>query len=184
MNTLTLHTTASAPKNSVAYLQALEDNLGFIPNVFAVIAESPSALAGLMALNEHFAESSFTSEEQQVIQLATSSENECGYCMAGHTAFSCQINMPEDITNAMRSQETIPNARLQTLNNLTKILINKKGQVTEEDTRDFYAAGFTHAQFLELIMGVCVKYFTNFVGNALQLPLDDAFKAYAWEGAQ
>ncbi|MEH6358600.1 MAG: carboxymuconolactone decarboxylase family protein [Pseudomonadales bacterium] len=183
MNTPTLHTTASAPENSVASLQALENNLGFIPNVFAAIAESPNALAGLMALNSNFAESSFTGEEQQVIQLATSSENECGYCMAGHTAFSCQINMPEDITNAMRNKETVPNARLQTLNSLTKALIRKKGQVTEEDTRDFYAAGFTQAQLIELIMGICVKYFTTFVSNAFQLPLDDAFKAYAWEAA-
>jgi len=179
-----IHTIESAPKASVESLKAITKKLGFIPNVFAVIAESPSALAGFIALNSNFANSSFSDEEQQIIQLATSTENGCVYCVAGHTAFCHQLEVPEKTINAMRDKQTLPNARLNALNQFTKLLIREKGQVTGKDTRAFYAAGYTEAQFFELVMGICVKYFSNLVSNALTIPLDSAFQTYAWQHSQ
>jgi len=179
-----IHIIESAPKASVESLKAITKKLGFIPNVFAVIAESPSALAGFIALNSNFANSSFSDEEQQIIQLATSTENGCVYCVAGHTAFCHQLEVPEKTIDAMRDEQTLPNSRLNALNQFTKLLIREKGQVTGKDTRAFYAAGYTEAQFFELVMGICVKYFSNLVSNALTIPLDSAFQTYAWQHSQ
>ena len=179
-----IHTIKSAPEASVESLKAIAQNLGFIPNVFAVIAESPSALAGFIALNSHFADSSFSDEEQQIIQLATSTENGCVYCVAGHTAFCHQLEVPEETIDAMRDEQTLPNARLHALSQLTKLLIREKGQITGKDIHAFYAAGYTEAQFFELVMGICVKYFSNLVSNALTIPLDSAFETYAWQRSQ
>jgi len=179
-----IHTVESAPEASVESLKTIKQNLGFIPNVFAVIAESPSALAGFIALNSHFAESSFSDEEQQIIQLATSTENTCVYCVAGHTAFCHQLEVPEETIDAMRNEQSVPNAHLHALSLFTKSLIREKGQITSKDIRAFYAAGYTQAQFFELIMGICVKYFSNLISNALTIPLDDVFETYAWKRAQ
>lgn len=179
-----LHTIESAPETSVESLKAIAKNLGFIPNIFAVIAESPSALAGFLALNSHFADSGFSVEEQQIIQLATSTENSCVYCVSGHTAFCHQLEVPEETIDAMRNEQTLSNSRLNALSQFTKILIREKGQITGKDIRAFYTAGYTEAQFFELAMGVCVKYFSNLVSNALTIPLDSAFEAYTWKRSQ
>ncbi len=41
MNTFKLHTLQSAPEGSVATLQTVKNNLGLIPNLYAILAESP-----------------------------------------------------------------------------------------------------------------------------------------------
>jgi hypothetical protein len=44
MNTFKIHTVDTAPDKSRKTLQAVGENIGFIPKVFATIAESPHAL--------------------------------------------------------------------------------------------------------------------------------------------
>jgi len=181
MNTLTIHTIETAPEASKESLRQLALDLGFVPNVFGAIADAPSALAAFMALNTHFAASSFSQQERQIIQLATSTENECVYCVAGHTAFAYQMEMPQDTINAMRNKKPLPDTRLQALNSLTRHLLNTKGRVSKAELDKFYGAGFSRPQLLELIMGICVKVFSNYTSNALSIPLDEAFKEHAWQ---
>ena len=47
MNDFTIHTAASAPDGSRDALAALEQNIGFIPNLAATIAGSPVAIGRL-----------------------------------------------------------------------------------------------------------------------------------------
>ena len=84
----------------------------------------------------------------------------------------------------MRDEQTLPNAGLHALSQFTKLLIREKGQITRKDIHAFYAEGYTEAQFFELVMGICVKYFSNLVSNALTIPLDSAFEIYAWQRSQ
>jgi hypothetical protein len=70
MTNYEIHNVEAAPELPAVILDGVKDKIGFIPNVFAVIAESPAALAGFLGLNEAFAAFSFTGGEQLVIQLA------------------------------------------------------------------------------------------------------------------
>ncbi|MEW6996776.1 carboxymuconolactone decarboxylase family protein [Colwelliaceae bacterium BS250] len=175
------HTAITAPQPSVQIMRTLETNLGFIPNVFAIIAESPSALKGLVDLHTCFTDSTFTAQEQQIILLATSTENECVYCVAGHTAFAKSIGMDDGIVQAMRNKQVVPHHRFNALSNTVRALIQCRGQISAEQLNNFFAVGYTKAQLLELVMGICVKTFTNYISNALTIPLDQAFAEYAWQ---
>lgn len=182
MSTFNIHTIDTAPQDSKTTLQGVKEKIGFIPNVFASIAESPQALEAFAALTDAFGTSSLSPQEQQIVLLATSTENNCVYCVAGHTAFAHQINMlPRDI-ESMRNMRPLEDKKLQTLNNLVRRMVGGRGRVSEKDIENFLAAGYTQQQFFEVVIGVCVKTFSNYVSIGLGLDLDSAFEKYAWEG--
>ena len=182
MKTFNLHTVDSAPGGSKELLKGVQKKIGFIPNVFATIAESPEALDGFVALNGAFGASSLSPEEQQIVMLATSTENNCVYCVAGHTTFAHQIHMAEKTIEAMRNMNPLEDEKLQALNNIVRQMVRHRGRVSEEGIRNFLAVGYTRQQFFEVVIGVCLKTFSNYVSIGLELTLDDVFKAFAWEG--
>jgi uncharacterized peroxidase-related enzyme len=166
---------------SLARLESVKKKVGFIPNVYSVLAESHSSLEGFTALADAFTETSFTTEEQQIIQLAASTENECGYCMAGHTAFADTIGMPDAVVSAMREKRVVPDVRLEALSKIARSLVRSRGHIREVEIRQFVDAGYSKAQFIEVILGVSLKTFSNYASVALNIPLDAQFRKYAWQ---
>lgn len=61
----TVHTLETAPAGSRPLLEGIRNAFGFIPNLYAVFAESPAALQGALATAEAFSKSSLSSAEQQ-----------------------------------------------------------------------------------------------------------------------
>ncbi|KXI30960.1 carboxymuconolactone decarboxylase family protein [Paraglaciecola hydrolytica] len=181
MTNFDYHTPETASDVAASILSNIQDNVGFIPNIFALVAESECALQGLVALNSAFNASSFSAQEQQIILLATSTTNECVYCVAGHTAFSQNLDISNKIIKDMRDQQPTEIESFNVLANTVRQLIQGKGRVSSELIKHFFNAGFSKAQFLELVMGICVKTFTNYVSNSLSVELDDAFKPYTWQ---
>jgi uncharacterized peroxidase-related enzyme len=180
MNHFTYYNIDTAPADSVEILTTVEQTLECLPNIFAVIAESPSALKGLVGLNHEFVHSTFSPEEQQVILLATSTTNECVYCVAGHTAFAQNLDISPNDLSALRSQQSTSNPRFNILVNTVQQLIQLRGRISTTCMNDFLQVGFSHGQFMELVLGICVKTFTNYVSNALSVELDVQFKPFAW----
>jgi len=50
MTDFPIHTTETAPEASRARLQGAQDALGFIPNLYATMAEAPAVLEGYQTL--------------------------------------------------------------------------------------------------------------------------------------
>jgi AhpD family alkylhydroperoxidase len=77
--------------------QALFDNLkkalGFVPNLFATFALSPTALGAYLTLQN--GKSSLKPKEREVINLAVSQVNNCDYCLAAHTALGKMLGFTE-----------------------------------------------------------------------------------------
>jgi len=176
-----IHTFDTAPDQSQSLLKQVADNIGFAPNIFAVTAESTQALSGLMAINGAFSNSSFTPEEQQIILMATSVANGCVYCVAGHTLMANGLDIPEEVVSAMRNQQSIGHPHYAILRRIVSELIQYRGSIDEVIMSEFLEQGYSKAQFFELVLGISVKTFTNYVSNALALTLDDAFKPYRWD---
>lgn len=181
MTTFKTHTTDTATDSSQLLLKQIAENIGFLPNIFAVTAESTPALSGLMAINNAFANSSFTAKEQQVILMATSVTNGCVYCVAGHTLMAKGLDISEEVIHALRNQQAISHPRYAILHQLVSELINHRGRIAETTMSKFLERGYSKAQFFELVLGISVKTFTNYVSNAIALTLDDTFKPYQWQ---
>jgi alkylhydroperoxidase family enzyme len=60
-------------------------------------------------------------------------------------------------------------------------LIQNRGHIEQSEVDRFLDAGFTQAQFIEVILGIALKTFSNYVSIALNIPLDAEFEKYAWQ---
>lgn len=181
MTTFKVHTaeTAQAPADNL--LAATESTIGFVPNLFGVIAESPTALRAFVQLNNLFAETNFNATSREIIQIAVSVENVCNYCVAGHSAFADMQSVPEAVVQAIRNNQPVEDNKLEALNQFTRQVVRNKGYVSDETVQEFLDAGYTQAQVLEVILGICIKTFSNLVNNIIGIPLDEQFAQHAWQ---
>ncbi|WP_101759840.1 carboxymuconolactone decarboxylase family protein [Oceanicoccus sp. KOV_DT_Chl] len=180
MNPLTIDTTETLSDKSVAILNELQAAIGFTPNIFTVVAQSPTVLEAFVNLNQSFAAGTLTSEEQQLILLIASTENDSGYCVAGHTSFAESLSISADLVYDARARQPMADERLNALNTVVRSLIKNKGHVSSKDLSEFYRVGYTQAQFLEVLLGISIKTISNFASLALNIPLDNQFKPFSW----
>lgn len=177
---MALHDAATAPQDSKATLTRVEKRNGFIPNMFALLANSPSTLNGFAALLDENDRGTLSATERQIVQIAASMENEGVYCVAGHSKFSDAIGIPRKTICAIRDGQQLGDKRYQGLVDFTRAIMRTRGHISETDIANFEAAGFAKAQMIEVIAGIALKTITNYVASAFRLPLDEQFEPYAW----
>jgi len=170
----------NTPAPAAEFLKAAKSKYGFVPNLLGIMAEAPALVQGYMTLNRIFDETSLTTTEKQVVLLAISFANGCAYCMAAHSAIAVMQSVPDDVIRALRGNSPIQDQKLETLRRLTDEIVNTRGHPSEDTVGNFLAAGYTHRQLLELVLGVGLKTLSNYTNHIARTPLDDAFERTAW----
>lgn len=76
------------PNDLRAMFESVQDRTGFIPNVFLALAHRPEELRAFMAYHDALMErdGGLTKAEREMIVVATSSANDCLYCVIAHGA--------------------------------------------------------------------------------------------------
>lgn len=174
------HTIDTAPDASKPILAGVKKTFGFVPNLQANMAESPELLAGYSALWDLFAATTLTAHEQQVVYLTANFENDCHYCMAGHTTLAKMQKMDPAVIDALRAGTDLPVPRLEALHAFTRIVVAARGFATEAQIDDFLAAGFTRRNVLEVVLGVATKVMSNYTNHLAHTPLDAFMRGNEW----
>jgi len=178
-----LHTPETAPEASARLLEQSRKKLGFIPNLYAVLADAPAALESYLSLGAIFDTTSLTPTERQVVLLAVSRLNSCEYCMAAHSRIAEMQSVAATVIQALREDYAIEDTKLETLRIFTTAVVKKRGVLDAKDLERFFAAGYTRAHVLEVITGVAMKTISNYTNHIAATPLDDAFASAAWKDA-
>src|SRR3954447_3977538 len=76
------------PEDIRARLLAVQEKSGFIPNVFLVLAHRPDEFRAFFAYHDALMDKpgNLTKAEREMIVVATSSANQCQYCVIAHGA--------------------------------------------------------------------------------------------------
>ena len=178
MDKFKLHDLESAPEASRPFLEAAQTKFGFIPNVLRLQAEAPALLKGYMTLSGIFSESGLTPGEQQVVLLAASIANKCHYCAAAHSMAATGAGVDQEIIEAIRTNETLKDHKLDVLVTLTKKMIEARGWLTGDDIEPFLEAGYSRADVMHVVLGIAVKTMTHYVNHMAETPLDEAFEKF------
>jgi uncharacterized peroxidase-related enzyme len=182
MTTFTVHTLETAPDGSRSLLEGVAKALGFVPNLYAVFAESPAALRGALAMGDAFSKSTLSPVEQQLVALAVSEANDCAFCIAVHSTLAKAVAKANpELVSATRDRQRLPDSRLDTLVTFTRKIVEQRGFVADTDVAAFLHAGYTRAQVIEVLLGVGMKTFNNYVDHIAHVPLNDEFRAEAWQ---
>ena len=180
MTTLKIHNIETAPEGSKAFLENSQKAYGMIPGLHGVLASSPKILEAYQTLHQLFVDSSFNEEELTVVWQTINVEHACHYCVPAHTGIAKMMKVDDAITEALRNETPLENAKLEALRTMTLTIVRNRGHVTQEDLNAFYAAGFGEAQVLEIILGLSQKVISNYTNHIANTPVDEGFKKFAW----
>lgn len=176
------HTIESAPEQSRGFLSAAKANYGFVPNLFANMAESPALLEGYLALTQIFNKTGLSETEKQIIMMTANRLHRCDYCMAAHTTIA-KAAVPADVINALRDNTPIADNKLETLRQFTIQVVTSRGWPTSAEVAAFIAVGYSQQTVFDVILGTSLKIMSNYTTSVAHTELDEVFKADIWQAA-
>lgn len=178
---LPLHTPETAQGGAADILKMAESQLGFVPNLYASMANMPAILESYAAGYEKFRTTAgFTPAEQETVFLSISYVNGCHYCLAAHSMVADKMQgMDAAVIAALRTGEAVPDNKLNTLAAFTREMVSSRGRPSSDHIAAFLDAGYDNTAVLGVILGISVKTLSNYVNIISQTPLDAAFADYA-----
>jgi alkylhydroperoxidase family enzyme len=181
MTNLTIHDLETAPAESKEALEKSFKANGRIPGLHGVMASAPGLLEGYQKLHELFINSSFDKEELTVVWQTINVEHGCHYCVPAHTGIAHMMKVDPELIEELRNGEPMPTEKLQALHDTTLAMVRNRGNLTEEEVKAFYAAGYGERQLLEIILGLAQKVMSNYVNRIAETPVDAVFEKFAWK---
>jgi AhpD family alkylhydroperoxidase len=151
-----------------------------IPNLAAAMAESPTLVRSFFTVRDIYAQGSMDPIDIQVLSLTNAFENGCEWCMAFHSAAALKEGLSKEDVWRLRAGQAPADARLQALSNFSRSMVRNRGAVSAQDLEAFYAAGFTKAQALEVVLGAGFSVMANFAGHLAHAPLGLPFEPHVW----
>ncbi|WP_373742205.1 carboxymuconolactone decarboxylase family protein [Neisseria sp.] len=180
MARLTVHTVETAPEAAKARVETALKNNGFLPNLIGVLANSPAALAMYQDVGALNATTSLTAGEREVVQITAAVLNQCGFCKAGHTALSTKKNLLEpQAIEALRNTAALDDAKLNRLALFTQAVMANKGNVSDDELKAFFDAGYNEQQALEVVLGVALATLCNYANNLARSDINPELQPFA-----
>lgn len=161
----TFYTPANASPEAKVLLEKIQSAYGFIPNLFAYMAEAPSTISAYLYLNELIAKSSLTPAQAQLSLWVASIENDCEFCRIAHQAFAKTFGVKSQTYDAVLHQQTIECSADAALVDFTRAIVNKRGHLTSADLDAFLSAGFSKQQVMEVMLIVTIKTLSNYINH-------------------
>lgn len=171
MPRISVPTRDEVPTESQPMLDSVGARLGFIPNLHRLMSLSPTALTGLIGLQEALSKT-LDPRTRHAISLAVSQANACDYCVAAHSHRATRFDevSPEEI--ALNRQGRSSDPKRGAAAGFAKSLIELRGRVRDSDLASMREAGFTDGQIIEVIALSAQFLMTNFMNNVADTEID------------
>lgn len=171
MSRLPLVTPAAATAEQQALFDAIQAQLGLVPNFLKVFAHSPAALRAFLGLHGITREGSLDALTRERIALALAQQNSCEYCLSAHTAIGRHAGLNGDEMAANRAG-TSQDAKAAIAVRLARSLVEHTGEITTAELLEARAAGLSDAEIVEIITHVGLNLLTNILGKASRVEID------------
>lgn len=171
MSRINVVTTDIANDEQQALLEAIQAQLGMVPNFLKILANSPAALRAFLGLHGIAGEGSLDAPTRERIALAMAQQNSCDYCVSAHTALGRKAGLSSDeiLTNrAGGSQDDKAAAAVK----FARALAEHSGEVTTAEILEVRNAGYSEADIVEIITHVGMNILTNIIGKASRVEID------------
>ena len=170
MTKFTVPTRAEVSEGNQAIFDKLQKGLGFVPNLYAYYAKNDTALADYLTLQNR--KSTLKAKEREVINLVTSQINGCRYCQSAHTALGKMNGFVEDQIIELRKGSASFDPKLDALVKFTASVVTNRGRASRESVDAFFAAGYTEANLIDVIIVVGDKIISNYIHNLTGFEID------------
>ena len=154
-----------------ALLDAIQGQLGMVPNFLKVFANSPVALQAFLGLHGVANAGSLSPQTRERIALALAQQNTCEYCLSAHTAIGRKAGLTGDEIAAARAGSS-EDAKAAVAVKLARSLVEHKGDITTAELTEAREAGYSDADIVEIITHVGMNLLTNILGKASRVDID------------
>jgi uncharacterized peroxidase-related enzyme len=160
---------ANAEQKSL--LDAIQAQLGMVPNFLKVFANSPSALKAFLGLHGIASEGSLDAQTRERIALAVAQQNACEYCLSAHTAIGRKAGLNGAEIEANRTGSS-QDAKAAAAVKFAKALAAHGGEVTTAEILEVRNAGYSESDIVEIITHVGMNILTNILSKASRVDID------------
>jgi uncharacterized peroxidase-related enzyme len=170
MQNFNVPTREEVSENNQAIFDNLKGALGFVPNLYAYYAKNDTALADYLALQNR--KSTLKAKEKEIINLVTSQINGCRYCQSAHTALGKMNGFSEEQILEIRGGSAAFDAKFDALAQFTKSVVENKGNASQAAKDTFFAAGYSEANMIDVVMVVGDRVISNYIHNLTGFVID------------
>ncbi len=163
---------AASPTAAQSLLEAVERQLGSVPNLFRVVGNSPAALEGYVGLNGALAKGKLDAKTRERIALVVAELNGCDYCLSAHTWLGKNLAKLDDPEMAANREAGSGDTRAAAALRFAARIVTARGHVTDADVEAVKAAGYDDAQVMEIVLHVALNTLTNYVNNVAGTEID------------
>ncbi len=171
MSRLSIPTREASLAASQPLLDAVNNSLGVVPNMFRLVGQSPAALEGLLGLNGALGKT-LDGQTRERIALAVAEVNGCDYCLSAHSYLGANLAKLDQAEMALnrrgRSNDVKANAAVVFAHKVAET----KGKVADSDIAAVKLAGYSEAQIIEIVALVAGNVLTNYVNNVAETAID------------
>jgi uncharacterized peroxidase-related enzyme len=171
MSRIVLPAREAAPAASQPLLDAVEKQLGVVPNLFKLAALSPAALTGLTSLSGALGKA-LDVKTRERIALAVAQVNGCDYCLSAHAYLAANLAKLDAGEIALARQGRSGDSKADAAVAFAAKVVHARGHVADADIAAVRAAGFTDAQIVEITALAAENVLTNFLNNVAQTEID------------
>jgi len=163
---------AAAPAATQPMLQSVEKQLGVVPNLFRMVANSPAALEGYLGMSGALAKGRLPAPTRERIALAVAEINGCSYCLSAHTYLGKNLARLDDAEMLANRHggSTDPNAAAAV--RFAAKVAQSHGHVSDEDLSAVRLAGYDDGQIVEIVQHVALNVWTNYINEVAQTEID------------
>ena len=156
--------------NNQAIFDNLKNALGFVPNLYAIMAYSDTALGNYLQLQN--GKTSLSKKEKELVNLVVSQENGCRYCQSAHTVLGKMNGFTDDQILEIRGGSASFDPKFDALVRLTSEITALRGKPSQETLDRFFAAGYTQGSLVDVVIAIADKVVMNYLHNITHIPID------------
>jgi uncharacterized peroxidase-related enzyme len=171
MSRMSIPAREDAPAVTQPLLDAVQKQLGVVPNLFRLVALSPAVLQGYLGFSGALAKT-LDLRTRERIALAVAQINGCDYCLSAHTYLGLNLARIDAAEIALNRQGASSDAKANAAVGFAAKVVQSRGQVHDSDLRAVRDVGYSDAEIVEIVAVVAENMFTNFINNVAKTDID------------
>lgn len=162
----------ATPTAAQPMLETVKKQLGSVPNMFRMIANSPAALEGYLGMMSALGKGKLPLQTRERIALAVAAINGCSYCASAHTYLGRNLAKLDDAEMDANRNGASNDSKADAAVRFAAKVSRDRGHVSEADVLAVKTAGYDDAQVIEIVMHVALNTWTNLINEVAQTDID------------
>ena len=178
---LDILTPDDAPTASRPVLDGIAADLGFVPNLAAATAASPTLLSAFDALRRTVSDETFDPVHREIAGVAVGVAVDNAYGVAFHSTVLGKLGLDADDIDAMRAGSEPRDPVHAAVYAYARDVAVRRGKVTDGVVRRAHDVGLSDSALLQLVAECVFAGLVGIVDNlAGRVPLDEFLQPQAW----